>query len=150
MDQIELIWISAALVASGVFLLLGVMIIRARSRARQANQAISTLRELIQRTDELTGDVERRIDARIETLQHVLARADKIISAAQNQTPPETPSEKPRPQIPQPTGKHREILRLMQQGLDAIEIARRVQMDVGEVELVRNLHHRPGDNGAGE
>jgi len=36
--------------------------------------------------------------------------------------------------------KHREILRLRRQGLDALEIARRTEMDVGQVELILNLH----------
>ena len=40
---------------------------------------------------------------------------------------------------PQPDPRRAEVLRLAEQGIDLVEIARRTGMDVGAVELVLNL-----------
>lgn len=54
--------------------------------------------------------------------------------AAEAQQPPTSP-------VPLASARHREVLRLQAQGSQPLDIARKLQMDLGEVELVLNLHH---------
>ena len=101
--------------------------------------------ELIDQLDRLAADIDRRLEAREQRLRELLAEADERIAALRRL------EAGPRSAGAGPPGGQRteEILRLCRQQLDPVEIARRVGMDVGEVELVLNLSRSAGLAGAG-
>ncbi len=124
------------------------------------------VRELIEELDRLAGRIDERIEQRMAQLEGLLANADAKIArvdaeilAANGRAEGTTgiagsyeavpaPGSSLRDAPPTPSAGsadkmdplYEEILRLSGQGLDPIEIARRVEMNVGEVELVLNLH----------
>lgn len=154
MDQAQLIWISGGLIAAGVVLLLIVLGVRMRSRARQIAGATENLRELMAQVEALADEFDKRAKACTKRLEETIAKAD----ARTDDTPAPASAAAPSAQAdsapagpaPPAGGVHAEILRLMQQGLDAVEISRRVRMNVGEVELIENLHTRRGGAGASD
>ena len=118
---------------------------------------------LMDQLNELASRIDRRIESRLEELRRLLAEADKRIAEARlGRERERTTSEGPQPaeptgaqeapaseasgQLPERTAseavslQREKILSLKTQGLSAIEIARRMGMDVGEVELVLNLY----------
>ncbi len=93
--------------------------------------------------EELPGDLEQRIrrlqkliadaDGRIDELRRLAAAREDDAGLYQ----PDGPDEQARA----------EIIRLGRQGLEAVEIARRMDVAVGEVELVINLGRRAARQG---
>jgi hypothetical protein len=131
-----------------------------------APNAGENVHELMEELDQLAGRIDQRIERRMAELKRLLAEADAEIARAEANIARANVRTGPKP----PAGgsyeavdaapsisrngpaeplaarderidpRYEEILRLSGQGLDAIEIARRVEMNVGEVELVLNLH----------
>ena len=82
------------------------------------------------------------IRRRLDELQQSLERAENRIAQleAARRAGGDDPAGGGRPAA---ALKADEVSRLASQGLNAVEIARRMNMDVGEVELMINLHSRP-------
>ncbi len=150
MDQPQLIWISGGLITAGTVLLLILLGAASRTRTKQANRMAERVRQLTEQVDTM-AEVQIQLVGRVEQLEQPIADTDAWPNnvgapAAISPQASSSPNESEHPAIP----AHGEIMRLMQQGLDAVEIARRVSMNVGEVELVQNLHTRRNDEGACE
>ena len=151
MDQAQLIWISGGLISAGTVLLLVILVAASRSRTKQTNRMAERVRQLTEQVDTM-AEVQIQLVGRIGQLEQPFADAEGWTSNTPAPSPPaamspkadSSPTASEHPAIP----VHTEIMRLMQQGLDAVEIARRVSMNVGEVELVQNLHSRRHDDGA--
>jgi len=150
------------LIALGVGLLLVVFYIRSRqdaapppARTGEMTRAAADVRKLMDELEALARRIDERIERRLTELRHELAKADAFLKAS---GPAGSPAREPQ-ESHDATGvadsggtappaadtsaarpEDREILRLHAQGLDPIEIARRRQMPVGEVELILNLH----------
>jgi hypothetical protein len=77
------------------------------------------------------------LDARVGKLHQLLAEVDQRIEELRRlSTDALAASNLARSALER---QHREVLRLSRQGLDAVEVARRLELDVGEVELMLNL-----------
>ena len=101
---------------------------------QQAERRVSEVRKLLTEADSTMA----KLESMVSKLQAVADMPEPTIGSARHQPPPGGP------QSAGLTRQRRsEILRLKSQGLDAVEIARRMQMNVGEVELVMNLHPAP-------
>ncbi len=98
----------------------------------------SDVAELAGELEDYARQIDRQVAQRLEHLKALLAEAEskqqelrRLLEAAAK-----TATEDP--------GRSRiansQVLALASQGLDSVEIARRLQMDVGEVELILNLH----------
>ncbi len=153
MDPAQLMWISGGLIAAGIVLLLISLGAASRSRTKLANRMAERVRQLTEQVDAM-AEAQIRLTGRVGQLEQPFADAETPTS---NNTEPSDPAamspqgDSPPNGAEHPTiSVHTAIVRLMQQGLDAVEIARRVSMNVGEVELVQNLHSRRKDDGAGE
>ena len=142
-----------AAIAAGVTLALGVlMLLLYAVLVRQARtlrtemplaRAEASVRDDVRRLmDELTrraDQIDRQLNDRLQALQQAMQQADEKLKRLES----EPAGGKYRP-VDDPA--HSEILRLRRQGLDLVEIARRVEMDVGEVELVVNLSQAASQN----
>ena len=80
----------------------------------------------------LTAESERKMAERLEQLAKRLASIDEEIAQLRRSAALASCSARADP-------RRREILDLRRQGIDIIEIARRTNLDVGEVELILNL-----------
>jgi len=98
--------------------------------------------ELMNRLEGLSHQFDTRMEGRLDELKGMLSEADRKIEQLRRLTeaasakvdPQQAPAQaSPAQQV------HGEIRRLNSQGMDAVRIARRLGMDVGEVELVLNL-----------
>ena len=89
-------------------------------------------RELITQLDQLTGDIERRIEKGISELQNLLAQAHE----KNRQLHPENDLSQTETENPAD-----EIRRLSEQGMSNIEISRQINRPVGEIELTLRLQH---------
>ena len=85
---------------------------------------------------------DEQVRRRLVEFQRLLDQADNRIARPDGTRPsgPDDPAGAGRSTA---ADKADEIARLAVQGLDAIEIARRMNVDVGEVELMINLHKCP-------
>jgi len=169
MSELEIAGILAGcLVGAGVFLLLIAVHLKIRierfRRVRRAEESRelavhADLRELVSRLHEASDGIERRVQVHIEELKRLLSETDAKIghlrdeargggALASDGTPERSQGKPPQgePAPPEAPGdrttgaSYEEIFRLKGQGLDPIEIARRVNMNVGEVELVLSLY----------
>lgn len=84
----------------------------------------------------LADEIDARLAAQTDRLERLLARADDKIARLGNGAPASGDVGRYAP-VADP--RRREIRRLAGQQVDSVEIARRLEMDVGEVELVLNL-----------
>jgi hypothetical protein len=123
------------------------------------------VRELVQRLEQLTRLADRQIQSRLKELDQLIAQADAKTAEIRAALAPAQRTEEnyvattDSPVAPHPVSDpdahgdqstcrntvelgplHGEVLRLAGQGLDAVGIARRVQKDVGQIELVLNLY----------
>ncbi len=133
---------------------------------------------LMSQLDELAGRIDQRMQERTHRIEQLLIQTDEKIRQLQQlneqtarveqrpQAPPQqryapTPSAPIPPQSFEPTNraprpfstaenKQIQILSLGAQGIDPVEIARRLALDVGEVELVFNLHRSAFDETASQ
>ena len=172
MNELEIVGILAGcLVASGILLLLIAVHLKVRIEKRQRARRMEESRELavqadlgdlVGRLNEVSDGIEQRVKSRVEELRELLSQADAAISrlgregpdlqtGQSDRTDEQPQTDTPAQEIPDSdrvAASYREIFHLKAQGLDPIEIARRVQMNVGEVELVLNLY--PSTYGAEE
>jgi len=104
--------------------------------------------ELVEQLDRLADHIDARLERRSAVLERQLAAADARIAELRRLT--ETPgltrsvadeslAISPSESGLDPRGRRAEILRLVRQDVDPVEIARRLHIDVGEVELVVHL-----------
>lgn len=105
--------------------------------ADELQRLVEQARQLQVELDRFAGRVERRLDEKLAQLQKLthavdarIARLEKLLGAAG----PATAAIK----INQAAAT--EAVRLNRMGLENVEIARRLNMDVGEVELILGLH----------
>ena len=97
----------------------------------------------------MRGFMEDRLAAELHTegpRYGVTANDDELVtlpgtwpvppSRPETATPPATPRNTSKLQSP----RHAQVLRLQKQGLAVTDIARKLRMDVGEIELVLRLH----------
>ncbi len=92
------------------------------------------------------GDLIRRLDEAVARAQARLADIQRLTgSLPEAPAAPPAPAQAPRPSLesllppPRLEPQQGEVLRLHQQGLEMVEIARRLDLTVGEVELTLNL-----------
>lgn len=91
-------------------------------------------RELMTQLDQLAGDIERRMEKGISQLQDLLAQAhekNRQLRPENDLSQTETKTKKPAD----------EIRRLSEQGMSSVEISRRLNRPVGEIELTLRLQH---------
>jgi predicted RNase H-like nuclease (RuvC/YqgF family) len=127
----------------------------AAGAAQDPAQTVARLRheveELARQLDALAGRIDRQVDSRLEELKGLLADADARIAELRRLGGPIQGL-----YVPTPDARGADILRLAQQGQETTEIARQLNMDIGRVELVLNLHRAGKDrqdgavSGAGE
>jgi hypothetical protein len=103
---------------------------------RRLHADVADLRQRIEAVRvEFTDDLPQRLDG----LQEAVRRADERIAELRRLTAPAEPTAQRR------SGREgEEILRLSRQGLEPVEIARRMKMPVGEVNLVLRLEQSAG------
>ncbi len=131
---------AVSLIATGVVLLAFLLILKRRSTARarrgtetaKLDETAKTqeIHALMSELEQLALRIDERIELRMSQLRQLLTEADERIAQIAEKCPEEN--------VLDPRDRY--ILRLNAQGVDPIEIARRMQMNVGEVELVVNLH----------
>jgi len=91
--------------------------------------------DLLRRINELTGQTDQRLAKRMQELERLVERADGIIAEHDSRGGDDHPD-----QPHDVRARRGEVLRLCEEGLSTVEIARRTNVDVGEVELLANLH----------
>jgi hypothetical protein len=142
-----------ALIAAGLILLIVYLVLarkrdvmRSLRKGQAANQAAwnRDLRNMLAELQDLALRVDRRLNGRMERLSELIDQADRTIHRLEQRCQPG----------PEALGSHghrdpacKRVLTLAGQGLDPVEIARRMEMDVGEVQLVLQLQEtgRAGD-----
>jgi hypothetical protein len=99
----------------------------------------------LRRLQQVASAVERRLEGHVDDLRRFQAMAQAGGDAPAGTSSPQdaTRSEaSPRP-MPHTLEKQRDhVIRLRRQGLEPMDIARRLRMPVGEVELTLTLHDR--------
>jgi len=120
------------------------------SPARVRQDAAALVRQL----EEAAERIDRRIDARLGELSKLLAQAEAAAADLDgrlrhiHRPAPDTEGAPggtyQHEEAGLPTGqaalRHAHVMSLKEQGLDALEISRRTGMNLGEVQLVLNLH----------
>ena len=141
MNEWDLAPIAAvSLISAGVLLLAVLLILKRRSpgRARHGTDRpkldetakAQEIHALMSELEQLALRIDERVELQTSQLRQLLAEADEKIAQISESCSEEN--------VLDPRDRY--ILRLNAQGVDPIEIARRMQMNVGEVELVVNLH----------
>ena len=143
MSTFELAGIIAAFtVAAIVLVLLSVVLLAgrraagpSRKRLKAADAIGDDVAELAVELGRLAEEIDRRADDRLDELRRLCAEADRKITRLREQAAARDAK------APPPAGglRRAEILRLSNEGLSPLEIARRLEMDAGEVELTLNL-----------
>lgn len=111
---------------------------RSGDLSRRAQQARKDLADLMGQLELAGQKLESRVDSRLQELRKLLAEAAAKAAELESLTDSLPPHLSKRP-IRAGKGRSDEVLSLCSQGLDAVEIARRTHMDVGEVELLLRL-----------
>ena len=154
-------WIAGALLAAGMLALLTDLLRRRRRRAllrlaaaeASAGRATQAARDLKAQLDAMARDIDEKMAGRINELRELLddveARAVELRALA---LPPDPPDHDPNyaPQVllgeesqrPASRLSGREVHDLADEGLDAAEIAHRLDRPIGEVQLILNLQRR--------
>ncbi len=133
---------SASAVAALVVLVLLWLFIRKKRcftprQSLSADQVEQTQRDLLEIKDELEQLVSRidiQVEQRVRELKKLLARVDGKIELLRGMESSAQLMTKEKSGCDQSL-----IIKLSRQGLDSLEIARRMEMTVGEVELIINL-----------
>lgn len=103
----------------------------------ELTQAAAEVRELMDRLGELSTQIDKRVDVRLDELNRALSQAQERVARLEALLEQNTGRSKGVIRLGQGAGEEAELL--SRQGLDAVEIARRMNVDVGEVELILNL-----------
>lgn len=143
MTDPQLATLALSLVIAGVLLLAAAAVLRFTRKRRQNRhpQSAQELADLMEQLENLALRIEERIDRRLEEVRQECDRATCKIAELRSLGAPKADS--PAPRAP---ARSAEALRLHRQGLSAVEIARQTGLDIGEVELVLNLHRpRPAE-----
>ena len=109
-----------------------------RADSKQSDAACD-IRDLMAQMESLAGQIDRRIDQRLEEMARTIAQADARIAEMNRQMAQKDEASHVSISLNQATGS--EVQRLADEGKDSIEIARLLRMNVGEVELILNLQH---------
>jgi len=103
--------------------------------SRLASQAREDIGELMVRLEELSREICGQIDTRFAKLEHAINEADAKLAALRGAPGAAVPSEPAVPTDP----RHAEVCRRAADGQIALQIAREMDMPVGEVELILSL-----------
>ncbi|MGC9455413.1 MAG: DUF6115 domain-containing protein [Phycisphaerae bacterium] len=142
----EMFRLVAALVcvAASLVILAFLLVRRLRRRPPAAQTSLGMRRlhaevaELRNRLDEIRAVLSDDLDARSDALKDACREADRRIAELRRLTGSGRQADAP--QSPDCGGREgQEIMRLSRQGLEPVEIARRMKMPVGEVDLVLRL-----------
>jgi len=160
-DGVLLLGSAVALAALLVLILLYVKLgrisrLRHRKRTPDESSVRSDIRDMMDQLERLAERIDQQAAWRVSELRQLLVQADSTMEKLRSTMgKPKAPADMPENAVEpvprqspiaglqqaEPINHRRsEILRLKSQGLDAIEIARRMEMNVGEVELIMNLH----------
>jgi hypothetical protein len=112
------------------------------ARGHDAGPLNHDIAALTEQLDQFARQVDRRVADRLETLQLLLAEVDAKISELRRLQVANAQEAGQVPPPGGPEGRVARILRLHEEGLDGIEIARRLGVEIGEVELTLNLYRR--------
>jgi chromosome segregation ATPase len=111
---------------------------RRRGQRRDQPKLRSDVAELAGQLEDYARQIDQQVAQRLDRLEALLTKADekeaelKRLVEAQNKPPEEA--------APRPRATDEQLAALAAEGLDSVEIARRLRMEVGEVELMLNLH----------
>ncbi|MGA2265099.1 MAG: hypothetical protein ABSH10_01545 [Phycisphaerae bacterium] len=134
-------WIlpAAAGLVAGVLLAVAGTRLARRGRKRTNLTALrNDVADLAGQLEDFARRIDGRVDDRLDRLQALLAEADKKQQELRRLT--EAAGQPGGKLAGASGGASGQVLALASQGLDSVEIARRLKMDVGEVELMINLH----------
>lgn len=109
-----------------------------RELSRQLTQAQQDVGELMRQLDRSGERLEAKVDAKLQQLRQALAEVQQKADELRNLAAGNSPAGGKRP-IRVGASQGVEALALSREGLDAVEIARRMHLDVGEVELLLSL-----------
>ena len=128
---------AAVLLAAMIVVLL--VVLRHARRMRRSRETIDDgvredVTELMTALAGLADEIDRRTGDRLEALRRLCAEADEKISRLREPSRAEAP-----PAAPIGGTSRAEILRLSNHGLTNVEIAQRMGLRVGEVDLVLRL-----------
>ena len=138
-------------VTTAVFGLLLLVYLKARraSAAPPHDQAHAAARRLERlaasgaELEELAGRIDQELARRLSELRELLARIDGKLDQLRRLA--DRPAAGDGADAPAPReSKRQEALRLAERGADPVEIARRLDMDVGEVQLLINIKRHGG------
>ncbi|MCK4601342.1 MAG: hypothetical protein KAU28_02675 [Phycisphaerae bacterium] len=135
--------IGLALVLALAAMVLAILAMRKllrRSRRQDIADAVGNdVAELMAQLDGLARRIDTTVESRLSRLQKLIDVADARTAALGRydaQGPSQNQPPRPSQESPQRSVK---ILQLKNQGMDIVEIAKQLDMNVGEVELVLNL-----------
>jgi hypothetical protein len=150
-EQILVLAVGAAVGAALFLASVLVAVRRARRRSAGGKHSTAELRRLgrrIRQLERLARRTEERLNGRMDELRHLLARAEEVTARHEGlyvaQDAPGRRTEDGTPAglsaVPAMLEKQRDqIFRLRLQGLEPMDIARRMRMPIGEVELTLKL-----------
>ncbi len=128
---------SAGLAVLAIITVGGICLDRRRRSRTDLAALRSDVAELAAQLEDFARRIDQRVDERLDRLQALLAEADKKQEALRRQVEAAQSSGS---FSSAPNGASGQVLVLAAQGLDSVDIARRLKMEVGEVELMLNLH----------
>jgi hypothetical protein len=111
---------------------------RRRVRRRDLPNLRSDVAELAGQLEDYARQIDQQVVQRLDRLEALLAEADG--KEAELRRLLEAQGKAGADGTPRPRGGDDQVVALAAQGLDSVEIARRLGMEVGEVELMLNLH----------
>lgn len=140
-EELVTVGVCMMLVASGICCLglLGIHRVRRGLLGREAlaDDIWTCADQVVTRLEDLEHLVAVDSERRIAEIRTLLDQADDRITELRS--PDGGPGQSPPPSS-EPSPRHSEVLRLAGRGLDTGEIARRLEMHAGEVDLVLGLH----------
>lgn len=108
-----------------------------RTRAAHEDAAHAAARHEIDELKRLTAELTRELDGRAARLESLINRAERT----QHAFMPAPEPERPAPASPSDPGQQ-QVHQLADMGLAPVEIARRLQIPTGQVELILSLRAR--------
>jgi len=140
--------IAASFVASGVVLGLIVVVLRQRTRPRRIegnqeeaaspDERMRDLEALADRLERLAARIERDLARQMQETRSLLTETERRTARLRELLDGHEPGSY---ESSEETRRKAEVVRLSRQGLDPVEIARRMRLDVGEVELLVRLQN---------